>query len=187
MNDFKAHADILDINKINGLIDAGLSITNCMLVMEKELNIAVDDLVPYPETVMKHISIYDSLDLTEYLKANGKGFGKPDPIETIQEELTYNNSKIYVWRECGKIVASVTCWDIDEETVATENIFTIPKYRNRHLASSTLQYVLDEATKRGMKRARLTVYADDTEALHMYYKFGFKVTKTLHEFTYIEE
>lgn len=183
MSDFKAHADVNDIEKIDGLLQAGLYITNTMLAMEKPLNIGVDDIVPIQSTVEEHVELYDSADLFEYLKANEKGFGKQDPIEMIEEELGYSNAHIYVWREKGKIASSVTTWDIDEETMATENIFTVPKFRGRHFASMLLQYVLDEATKRGMKRARLTVYGDDTAALSMYYKFGFSVVKTLHEFT----
>lgn len=183
MSKFKAHADVTDINKINGLLDAGLFITNTMLVMEMPINTRVADSVLDESMDDKPISTYDSRDLKEYLKANGKGFGTPDPIETIEEELTFKNAAIYVWREKGKIVSSITTWDIDEETIATENIFTIPKYRHHHIASTMLQYVLDKAGERGMKKARLTVYGDDAAALSMYYNFGFTVTKTLHEFT----
>lgn len=183
MSRFKAHADVNDTEKINGLLDAGLFITNTMLVLEKPINTGIDKTVLNESMDKYPIEKYDSKDLKEYLKANGKGFGAPDPIEVIEEELSYNNAVIYVWREKGKIVSSITTWDVDEETIATENIFTIPKYRNRHIASTMLQYVLDKASERGMKKARLTVYGDDTAALSMYYNFGYAVTKTLHEFT----
>lgn len=182
MSDFKVHSESADIEKIEGLLKEGFYIYNSMLVMELDLlKYKNEEISNMKLTDSEKIVPYDSADLTLYLKANEKGFGKQDPKEDIEEELTYKNSKIYVLLVKGKIASSVTRWDYDFETVATENIFTVPKFRNNHYASKILHYVIMDAVANGLKKARLTVYGDDTEAISMYHKFGFKVTKVLQE------
>jgi len=179
MSEFKAHAESTDIAKIEGLLKAGLYISNTMLVMEKEIVKENDNLTKE----VNDIEHYDTADMTEYLDANEKGFGVRASEEMLTEELSNPNSSIFIIRKRKKIVSSLTTWDIDDETVAVENIFTIPSYRNRHFASELLLHTLEEAGRRGMKRARLTVYGDDCEAIAMYHKLGFKITKVLQEFS----
>lgn len=176
MNDFKAHADSKDLTKIEGFLKAGLYIYNTMLVMELKLpkkSLAIND---------SEIEPYDLRNLTEYLDANGKGFGEEMSKETILEEISNPGSAILVIRKRKRIVSSVTIWDIDEDVMALENIFTIPSYRERGLASKLVSFAINEGIKRGKKKIRLTVYGDDAEAIAMYYKYGFKVTKVLQEF-----
>lgn len=177
MSSFKAHADSNDIEKIQGLLKAGLYISNTMLVMEKTL----EGSVSFDDGDLK-VEMYDRPDLEEYLQANSKGFGEMADAAMILEELAKPEACIYVIRSRKRIVSSITVWNHDDETVSIENVFTIPSYRERHLASSLMDYALSNAYKRGMKRARLTVYGDDTEAIEMYFKYGFKVTKVLQEF-----
>lgn len=178
MNDFKAHADSTDLVKIEGFLKAGMYIYNTMLVMELDLS-----KLPI-ETGNRDAEItgLNTDDLTEYLTANAKGFGEEMPYETIAEELSNPGSAIYVIRRRRRIVSSVTIWDIDDNVMALENIFTVPAYRERGLSSKLVSFAIYEACRRGKRRIRLTVYGDDTEAIAMYYKFGFKVTKILQEF-----
>ena len=81
-----------------------------------------------------------------------------------------------------KIVSSVTVWDHDDETVATENIFTLPKYRNRHFMTRILGTALADAKARGIKKARLTVYSENAGAVRIYQKLGYTITKHIIEF-----
>ena len=143
----------------------------------------------------------DKYGLSEYIEANRSGFtggtggevpggqasgagtaGGATSESTIREELSYKNSAIYVLRVDGKIVSSVTVWDHDDETVCTENIFTIPGYRNRHFATHVLKTALADAMSRGMVKARLTVYAGNDIAVSMYQKLGYVRTKSIIEF-----
>lgn len=178
MSDFKTFIDSRDTDKINDFYRAGFYAADTMLVMELSLK-------NRPERhfdCLSQMEKYDTSDLKEYLKANGKGFGVPDPVETVREQLSNPNSSIVVLREKGKIASSITCWDIDKETLATENIFTVPKCREKGYAGFLLNSVLSAAEERGMKKARLTVYASDIPAIKMYYSFGFTITKVLEEF-----
>ena len=180
MSDFKTFVDVKNIEKINEFYENGFYASGEMLVMEHEFE-------PKPEGFVdkfkdEAVEKYDTDNLTEYLNANAKGFGKQDPLEDILDELSNPNSAIYVLRVKGKIAASVTVWDRDEETISTENIFTVPKYRGKGYATRVLSVALNDARDRGMKKARLTVYAGASPAVLMYYKFGYKITKIYQEF-----
>lgn len=177
MNDFRTFNEGRSLEELNDYYTNGFFISATMLIME--LDSIGQNLGKYDS-----VSIYDTSDLTEYMKANAKGFGVPDPIDRIEEELSYNSSGIYVLREKGKIVSSVTVWNHDEETVATENVFTVPKYRGHNYAFRVFSHALSEAYDRGMRRARLTVYSTDVPAIKMYLKFGFRITKVLQEFSH---
>lgn len=178
MNDFKAFADSKDFEKITAFLQNGLYISNTMLVMEHDLTrlCEVED--------EDKVSLYDTWDLTEYLTANGLGFGTSDPEEKVLEQLSNPNSNIYVLRVDGQVASSVTVWDYDEDTVATENIFTVPQFRENHYAWNLLNKVLWDIKARKKKKARLTVYGDDTVAIAMYLKMGYRLTGVLQEFMY---
>lgn len=175
MSDFKTYTE--GKTELDEYYREGFYISATMLVME---------LDPIGHNLGKcdEIGFYEGFDLSEYLKANGKGFGYPDSEEKIEEELTNKNAHIYVLRKKGKIVSSVTVWDYDDETVSTENIFTIPKYRGQGYAFKVLSHALSEAYDRGMKKARLTVYSTDVAAVKMYQKFGYRIIKALQEFSH---
>ena len=180
MSEFKTFVDVKDIDKLNEFYKNGFYASGEMLVMEKTF---VDKPEGYVEKFKDEmVEEYDTENLTEYLNANAKGFTKQDPLEDILDQLSNKNSKIYVLRVKGKIAASVTVWDRDEETVSTENIFTVPKFRGKGYATRVLSEALCLARDRGMKKARLTVYANDTPAILMYLKFGYKITKIYQEF-----
>lgn len=178
MSEFKTFIDSKEIDKINEFYGGGFFAADTMLVME----LILKDWELKAFDCESQIWTYDTSSLKEYLKANGKGFGDPDPIENVRAQLANPYSAIYVLRERGKIVSSVTTWDIDDKTVATENVFTIPKYRNRGYARAVLSTVLNVAWERKMERARLTVYAKDVPAIKMYFSLGYKITKVLEEF-----
>lgn len=178
MNNFKTFIDTKDTEKINAFYKAGFYASNIMYIMEKEQ----EPLRKTKDLEDFNVSVYDTGDLTEYLKANGRGFGTPDPIEKIEGDLEKPMSRIYVYRKNGKIVSSVTVWDEPDGALATENIFTDPKHRGKGYATAVLLTALNDAYKRGVMKARLTVYYTDIEAITMYYKFGYKITRVLQEF-----
>ena len=178
MNDFKTFIDTRDIEKINEFYRGGFYGSVTMYIMEK----VQEPLRETKDLKNPNVSLYDTENLYEYMVANGKGFGTPDPVEKILDDLEKPNSRIYVFRVKGKIVSSVTVWDEGEDAIATENIFTLPKFRGKGYATAVLQEALNDAYKRGRMKALLTVYASDVEAVRMYYKFGYKITRILQEF-----
>lgn len=176
----------------------GFFIHNVMLFMELDIRQFADNNTELVNEAFKegiymlegsdapvYLESYDtSGDLSEYLKANALGFGEPDPVNQLKEELSYGNAAIYVARHRGKIVSSITVWDLDNETVATENIFTVPGYREKGLAGSLLARILLIKSVNGMKKARLSVFGDDYEAISLYYKLGFTLVSEKYELRY---
>ena len=195
---FRAFADANDRDKINGLINAGLVKTGMLVLMERDIDFFTgfeNDSGNAPGIVAfnrfsddasdtARIELYeaDNCGLNEYLDANREGFAIGTSEATIREELSYKNAAIYVLRLDKKIVSSVTVWDHDDETAATENIFTLPKYRNRHFMTRILGTALADAKARGIKKARLTVYSENDGAVRIYQKLGYTITKHIIEF-----
>jgi len=163
----------------------GFYISNTMLVMERDLREPVDK---EDADIPVEISEYEveKNGLKEYLKANGLGFGKSDPEAMIREQLSLPESRIYVATRDGKIVSSVTVWksDGDEGTYCTENVFTIPKYREKHIALHLMTDILNKLYESGACKARLTVYGDDAAAIAMYLGMGFTVSSAKYELLY---
>lgn len=163
----------------------GFYISNTMLTLKKELAEPVDVI---EADVPVEIEIYDAEreGLGEYLKANGQGFGKSDPEAMIREQLKLPNSRIYVARYRDRIVSSVTVWQSpeDETVYCTENIFTVPRYREKHIAGHLFTTILSELAGKGIKTARLTVYGDDSAAIAMYLGLDFSVEGSKYELMY---
>ncbi|MCR5277848.1 MAG: GNAT family N-acetyltransferase [Lachnospiraceae bacterium] len=172
--------NVMHRDELEFFLQRGFYINNVMLFMELDITELSED-----ETDLVNVEIYDvSKGFEEYLEANELGFGEQDPPNQIEEELSFPNAAIYVVREEGRIVSSVTVWDVDDDVLATENIFTIPEYRGRKLAWNLLKHILLTKRVKGYNKARLSVFGDDFEALSMYYKMGFTLTKEKYELRY---
>lgn len=196
MNDFRAFADSNDIEKVTAFLENGLYISNTMLVMELDLdkfllpegpecphNTAIEK-----EDISKHrdyeISAYDTWELDEYLACHAACFEELSYPEQIEEQLQNVNSGIYVLRINKELISSVMVWDADANTAATENIFTMPEFQGKGYCRILLTKVLTDLVKAGKRKARLTVYGDDSIAISLYMKLGYRITKILQEFSY---
>lgn len=161
----------------------GFYISNTMLVMEKELTERVNNV---EADLSIDIREYDvkAKGLEEYLKANGRGFGKQDPEAMILEQLSLPDSHIFVALVKGKIASSVTTWRAEDGAYCTENIFTLPKFREKHIALKLMTDTLNRFYDAGVSRVRLTVYGDDSAAINMYLGLGFSVAGAKYELMY---
>lgn len=166
-------------------ISQGFYVANTMLIMEKVLNDNIDQISSDMDVDICLLNTDDSNEIHRYLLANELGFdGVQDPKEQIIYQISQPNGAIYVAEIGGEIVSSVTVWDIDRETTATENIFTIPDYREMHIAGRILSFVLSELKKRDVSVARLSVYGDDTAAHRLYMNLGYHITDVNYELRY---
>ncbi len=184
------HRDELDFFLRNGFF-----VHNIMLFMEADLERAGAVLRNRDEidasgkiltgSDIKDTVIFEeydhSADLSEYLEANALGFGEQDPEEMIREELSNPKAKIYVTRIKGKIASSVTVWETEPGIYSTENIFTVPEFREKHLASAMLKRTLMTLLVNGAKKVRLSVFGDDLEALGLYYGLGYELKAEKYE------
>lgn len=197
MSEFKAFAESTDIKKITAFLENGLYISDTMLVMELDLtgldepklNILIKaketELNPQADSSLNYdISLYDTWEMDEYLSLNGQAFEEECSLEEMEELLNNAGSAIYVLKREGRIISSVMLWDFDEETVATEKIFTIPDEQGKGYGQFLLAKILIKLKQSGKKKARLTVYGSNTPAITMYLKLGFNIKKVLQEFSY---
>ena len=72
------------------------------------------------------------------------------------------------------------CGDFDRARSFTviedaENIFTIPEYRRKHIASELINIAFDKLQKDGKKIATLTVIGDNKSAMQLYQKIGYEL------------
>ena len=54
-----------------------------------------------------------------------------------------------------------------------DNLYVMPDYRNKKIASSLLKYLIDYATKMNLKNITLEVRKDNDIAIYLYKKYGF--------------
>jgi len=163
-------------------ISQGFYIANTMLMMEKDISEDIDQISSDTVFSVKNIDIYNKEEIHRYLAANKQGFdGVQDPEEQIIYQISQPNGAIYVAEIDEEIVSSVTVWDIDEKKCATENIFTIPQYREMHIATALLSIVLEKQRERGIETARLSVYGDDAAAHRLYMNLDYHIVDANYE------
>lgn len=126
--------------------------------------------------------------LKKYMKALEKGFGETAPSEKqILDLLSQEGARIYVADINGKIASSVMVWNLGDGKVATENIFTVPKYRENRISKALLAYVLSEMTREGKCMARLSVSGGIGEPYRYYLDFGYEISESYYKLLYWDE
>lgn len=129
-----------------------------------------------PENIT--IDMLDCSDdnLKSYLEANYLGFyNVQDAERELRFRLGDERTGIFTAQEHEKIVSSVTVWHISDERAATENIFTIPKYRRKRIGLATVAKSLSYLRDKGYKTATLTCAGDNLNAIALYNRIGYKV------------
>lgn len=66
-------------------------------------------------------------------------------------------------------------------TGAVQNIGIIPEHRGRSLGSYLVRLALDGFKQEGLRRASLEVTAQNTGAMRLYHRLGFRKTKTVYK------
>lgn len=183
MNNFRTHIDSSDIEKINEFYHEDFYSSKTLLIMERSLSLDFEGATEFPEGF--HVEkLSRGSDLKAYLKANSKAFSEKNIRETISERLSKPEATIYVLLLKNKVVSSVMAFELNPETIATESIFTVKEFRKRGFARNLLNQVLMEAKEKGKTKAQLSVYSDDCEAIKLYLKTKYRITRVLQEFTH---
>lgn len=124
----------------------------------------------------------DELDKTnienveEYIAATGEANeGVADSINQFIFRANDENFKTYYASDGKKIIGGISIWHIGEDRGATENIFTIPEYRRKHIASELINIAFDKLQKDGKKIATLTVVGNNKPAIQLYQKIGYEL------------
>lgn len=158
------------------LLELGFKGNNLIWIMGFDLENTAIPEAETPENIT--IDMLDCSDdnLKSYLEANYLGF---DNVQDAEGELRFRLGDERTWiftaQEHEKIVSSVTVWHISDERAATENIFTIPKYRRKRIGLATVAKSLSYLKDKGYKTATLTCSGDNLNAIALYNRIGYKV------------
>ena len=80
--------------------------------------------------------------------------------------------KLYTYSVDKKIVAFIQYEDIYDR-FELDNIYVLKEYRNRGIASSLMEFMINEGKKKKIINITLEVREDNTNAINLYKKYGF--------------
>ena len=119
-----------------------------------------------------------------YLHADLEASDVPDN-ETEMRFRSGNPSFLcFVALHGEEVVGSASVWDMGEERAATENIFVVPAFRKKGLATALIETAWSELRSRGKKVATLSVMGTNLPALALYQRIGSKLVFNLIEIVY---
>ena len=84
-----------------------------------------------------------------------------------------SNEKIYVYKENNQILGFIHI-SINFEVVDLLNIIVDEKYRNKHIATLLMDYMITDLPNNA-SRILLEVNKNNTAAIKLYYRFNFEV------------
>jgi len=80
--------------------------------------------------------------------------------------------KLYTYSVDKKIVAFIQYEDIYDR-FELDNIYVLKEYRNRGIASSLMEFMINEGKKKEIINITLEVREDNVNAINLYKKYGF--------------
>ena len=80
--------------------------------------------------------------------------------------------KLYTYSVDKNIVAFIQYEDIYDR-FELDNIYVLKEYRNRGIASSLMEFMINEGKKKKIINITLEVREDNTNAINLYKKYGF--------------
>lgn len=126
----------------------------------------------------------DEDGIKSYLSANEAGY---DNVQDSEDELRFRlqgGAMVFAATKGTKVLSSCTIWNIDEGHYATENIFTVPEYRNKGLAKGIILTALAYLKEQGGNEATLTVLGTNRKAIALYLSMGYNLKANMIEMRY---
>lgn len=165
-----------DYEKQQQLLELGFEGHNFLWILKFDLAHTEIPKVEIPQNLSVDMLDNTEENLKAYLAANCLGYNNVQDAEgELRFRLCDDHTKIFVAKDCEKIVSSVTIWRITEERAATENFFTIPDYRRKKIGFATIAKVLTYLKEEGYKLATLTCLDNNVDAIALYTRIGYKV------------
>lgn len=159
---------------IQNLLHSGFCFAKAVSVLGYELSRgSVHHKLPEGVTIEQVGKDNDSID--EYIAATGLANdnmpdSKNEYLFRAGDESFLSFRAVYG----GKTIGGITVWNMGEDGGATENIFTIPEFRQQGIASELIATAFDELSKRGRKLATLSMLGDNAKAMKLYQGIGYK-------------
>lgn len=129
------------------------------------------------------ISIHecDKAGIASYLKANEAGYdGVQDSADEFCFTIKGEGTKVFTAQKDGEVLSSCMVWKITDTHYATENVFTVPKYRQMGIGTETIFTALRYQKEQGIEESTLTVRGNNLPAIHMYLSMGFHFKENMY-------
>lgn len=136
-----------------------------------------------PESIKIEEVPSDPAKINNYIDATGKANSQvPDSIAEYYFRSGDPSFTSYQ-AVCGdEVVGGITIWNISETRAATENIFVVPDYRRKNIASELIATAFEELVNREKKIATLSMSGGNSKAMKLYQKTGYQLMYYLTEF-----
>lgn len=129
--------------------------------------------------------IIEKLQLEEYDKSNNVWDMKSCPFtQQFKEQIACGNRESYLMKHNDKYIASCDLvTDYEEYTekdvkIYLSRLIVKKEYRNKGIGQGLLKYMINLCKEKGYKQITVGVDTDNSNALHIYKKFGFEIYET---------
>lgn len=122
---------------------------------------------------MTDIRLMKNQDLAQVAEIEKQIFSMPWSEKAFSDSLNSENTIYVVAEEDGKVKAYCGMYLSFEEGNIT-NVAVAPEYRRKNIAQRMLDYIMEEAKKKGITDIFLEVRETNTGAIALYEKNGFK-------------
>lgn len=126
----------------------------------------------------------EKLKLEEYDKSNNVWDMKSCPFtEQFREQIALGTRDAYLMKYKDKYISSCDLvYDYGEYTdknkVYISRLIVKKEYRNRGIGQELLKYMINLCEEKGYQQITVGVDTENSNALHIYKKFGFEIFET---------
>ena len=142
-------------------------------------------LAPLPDGIRIEPLPLNDEGFAAYLRAVLEASDVPDSEAEMRFRSGNPSFRCFVAIHGKEVVGSASVWDMGEERGATENIFVLPAFRKKGLATALIETAWNELRSRGKKVATLSVMGTNLPALALYQRIGYKLVFNLVEIVYL--
>ena len=121
-----------------------------------------------------HLRSMTIADIDDAMAIETAAFGSPWSRKFFLEELQAARAGSVLCQREGKSIGYVIYWELPDE-LDIHNVAVHPRYWRQGVARTMLEEIIENATKRGLRRMTLEVRKSNDAAQTLYRSLGFRV------------
>lgn len=121
-----------------------------------------------------HLRSMTIADIDDAMAIETAAFGSPWSRKFFLEELQAARAGSVLCQREGKSIGYVIYWELPDE-LDIHNVAVHPRYWRQGVARTMLEDIIENATKRGLRRMTLEVRKSNDAAQTLYRSLGFRV------------
>lgn len=164
-----------DLQEVQQFLHHGFCFGDLIPVLKYDLTSEIKHYEVPSGIVIKPLELTKE-NVEAYIEATGAANeGIADSIAEFWFRSGDANFKTFAAYDRKQIVGGISIWNMGEERGATENIFTLPEYRRKNIASQLIATAFKELKERGLKYATLSMLGSNAKAMKLYQKVGYEL------------